>query len=88
MSRSRLLDVATAIFAFLAAFFRFKSAAGQLPRIVMYWGRTPDIDPFYLAMKNSALMNTIAALCSGVSAGLFALNIIFRRNRRCSVIEL
>ncbi len=82
---NRWLDVATAIFAFIAAGFWFSSAAFQLPPIVTYWGQAPDIDPFYQAMKFSALMNMIAAVCSGVSAALFAIKLClihYARRRR------
>lgn len=75
--KSRYIDIATAVFAFLAAVFWFLSAAGKLPPMVAYWDSTPDSDPFYQAVKFSALMNTIAALCSGVSAALVAMKLFF-----------
>jgi hypothetical protein len=74
---SRRLDVATAVFAFLAAIFWFLSAAGKLPPMVTYLDGAPDTDPFYAAMKFSAFMNTIAALCSGVAAALCAIKLFF-----------
>jgi hypothetical protein len=78
---SRWMDVAAAVFALLAAVFWFLSAAGKLPPIVAYWDRTPDSDPFYQAIRFSALMNTIAALCSGVSAALFGIKLFFLQSR-------
>jgi hypothetical protein len=74
---NKKLDMATAIFAFIAAVFWFLSAAGRLPPLVSYWGQAPDTDPFYQAMKNSALMNTIASVCSGLSAALLAVKLFF-----------
>ncbi len=76
-AKSRWIDVATAGFALLAAVFWFLSAAGKLPPMVSYYDSAPDTDPFYQAVKFSALMNTIAALCSGVSAALFAVKLFF-----------
>ena len=71
---NRRLDVATAIFAFIAAVFWFLSAAGRLPPMVMYWDQAPDTDTFYQAMKFSSFMNMIASVFSGLSAALFAIN--------------
>jgi hypothetical protein len=74
---ARLLDIAAAVLAFAAAVFWFLSAAGKLPPIVAYWDRTPDTDPFYRAVKFSALMNSIAAILSGLSALAFAIKLFF-----------
>ena len=61
-------DIGTAIFAFLAAIFWFLSAWGKLPPMLSYWDGAPPNDPFYLAVKFSARMNTYAAILSGLSA--------------------
>lgn len=63
----RWLDIATGICAFVAAIFWFLSAYGTLPPIVSYWGHTPEDDPFLVAIKYSAAMNTWAATFSGFS---------------------
>lgn len=64
----RSLDIAAAIFGFLAAGFWFASAAGHLPPITTYWLQAPSNDPFYVTMKFSAEMNMWAAIFSGLSA--------------------
>jgi hypothetical protein len=74
---SRWIEIAAAVFAFLAAVFLFFSAAGKLPPIVAYWDKTPDTDPFFQAVQFSAYMNTISAMCSGVSAALIAIKLFF-----------
>jgi hypothetical protein len=74
---SRWIEIAAAIFAFIAAVFWFLSAAGKLPPIVAYWDRTPDSDPFYQAVKFSAYMNMIAAIASGISAALIGVRLLF-----------
>jgi len=62
------LDVAAALLLIISAVFWFLSAYGKLPPIVTYWGQTPERDPFYQAVKFSAVMNRWAAGFSGVSA--------------------
>lgn len=62
------LDISAALFAFVAAAFWLLSASGTLPQMLTYWGGTPPNDPFYLAMRFSASMNTCAAVLSGISA--------------------
>lgn len=62
------LDIGTALFALIAAFFWFKSATGNLPEMVSYYDHTPETDPFRVALKSSAKMNQIAAGFSGLSA--------------------
>ena len=74
---SRWLEIWAAVAAFIAAFFWFLSAAGKLPPMVMYWGKTPDSDPFYQAVKFSAYMNMVAAIASGVSAALIGFKLFF-----------
>jgi hypothetical protein len=66
-----------AVFALAAAIFWFLSAYGKLPPIVTYWGGAPESDPFYQALKFSARMNTIAAICSGCSATLFGVRLLW-----------
>ena len=48
------LDILAAVFALIAAVFWFLSAYGKLPPMVAYWDRTPDNDPFYVAVRFSA----------------------------------
>ena len=74
---SQWIDVGAAVFALLAAVFWFLSAARKVPPMRMYWDKAPDTDPFLQAVKFSAYMNTIAALCSGVSAALIAVKLFF-----------
>ncbi len=62
------LDLGTAIFALGAATFWFLSAYGNLPPLQSYWGSAPPDDPFFIALKSSAKMNTIATVFSGLSA--------------------
>ena len=64
----KTLDIIAAITALLAAVFWFLSAYGKFPPMVAYWDKTPDNDPFYIAVKFSASMNRWAAGFSGVSA--------------------
>ncbi len=73
----RLLDIASASFAFLAAFFWFLSAYGKLPQNLIYLGSDPEADPFYSAIKYSAGMNTWAAVLSGCSALCIFLKVFF-----------
>jgi hypothetical protein len=61
-------NIAAALFAFAAAIFWFLSAYGKLPRMITYPGYTPDTDPFFKAVKFSAMMNRWAAAFSGLSA--------------------
>jgi hypothetical protein len=65
---AKWFDIAAAVFTFGAAVFWFWSSYGDLPTISAYWGYTPPADPFYVALKFSARMNTIAAFLSGLSA--------------------
>jgi hypothetical protein len=69
------LDIITALFAFIAAGFWFVSAYGKLPPLIAYWDATPATDPFYQAVKFSALMNRWAAAFSGISALSFAVRL-------------
>jgi hypothetical protein len=62
------LDMAAAITALFAALFWFYSAYGELPKMITYWGSTPESDPFRQAIKFSAQMNRWAAGFSGLSA--------------------
>lgn len=62
------LDIVSAIFALFASSFWFLSAYGKLPIMQTYWDSTPDDDPFYKAVKYSAIMNKWAAAFSAVSA--------------------
>jgi hypothetical protein len=62
------IDVAAALLAIIAAVFWFVSVYGKLPPIVAYWGKAPESDPFYDAVKFSAVMNRWSAGFSGASA--------------------
>jgi hypothetical protein len=64
----KFFKIGVALFAFIAAGFWFASAAGELPIIRSYWDSVPANDPYYMAVKFSALMNRWAALFSGLSA--------------------
>jgi hypothetical protein len=72
------LDVGTVIFAFAAAIFWFLSAWGKLPQMLSYYDAAPENDPFYVAVKFSARMNTWAAILSGLSALCVGAGIIAR----------
>jgi hypothetical protein len=65
---SKLLDIAMAATAFIAAIFWFLSAHRKLPPLVTYWGSAPAADPFFTAIRFSAVMNRWAAFFSGLSA--------------------
>lgn len=73
------LDVATAVFALIAAVFWFASAYGKLPPMVSYWDAAPENDPLYMAVKFSAKMNRWAAGLSGASALCMAIKIMVAR---------
>ena len=64
----RVLEIGTALFAFLAAVFWFLSAYGKTPPMVSYWDSVPETDPFYKAVRYSVRMNKWAAIFSGLSA--------------------
>jgi hypothetical protein len=74
------LDLAAALSALAAAVFWFLSAYGKLPSMVTYWGRTPEADPFFQAVKFSAAMNQWAASFSGGSALCMAIRLFLRRS--------
>jgi hypothetical protein len=64
----KYLDIVAAITALIAAVFWFLSAYGKLPPMLSYWDKVPDNDPFYMAVKFSAVMNRWAAGFSSASA--------------------
>jgi hypothetical protein len=70
------LDVAAALFAFGAAAFWFASAYGKLPPMVAYYDAAPKNDPFYTAIRFSAMMNRWAAGLSGASALCMAIKML------------
>jgi len=72
------LDIGAAILAFGAAVFWFRSAYGNLPPILPYWDKTPDTDPYYIAVKFSAAMNRWAAAFSGASALCMGMRLFIR----------
>jgi hypothetical protein len=72
------LDISAALLAFAAAIFWFLSAYGKLPPMVTYWGSTPNSDPFFLAVKFSAVMNKWAAGFSGLSALCAGVRLLIR----------
>ena len=61
-------ELASAVFALIAAGFWFWSASGEVPPLRMYWDRAPDDDPFKVAIEKGVKLNRIAALFSGLSA--------------------
>ena len=62
------LDLATALFALVAAVFWFLSAYGKVPPMLAYWDATPATDPYRKAVERAARLNSIAAALSGLSA--------------------
>lgn len=79
IAMEKWLDVAAALFAFLAAIFWFLSAYGKLPPMGMYWDSAAPDDPYFLAVKFSAKMNRWAAGLSGASALCMAIKIMVAR---------
>jgi hypothetical protein len=73
------LDIAAALFAFIAAVFWFLSAYGKLPPMVAYWDAAPENDPLYMAIKFSARMNRWAAGFSCALALCMAIKIMVSR---------
>jgi hypothetical protein len=61
----RAFEIVSATCAGVAAVFWFLSAWGKIPVIQTYWDRTPENDPFFVALEASALMNKWAAGFSG-----------------------
>lgn len=76
---SKWLDTAAAVAAFVAAAFWFASAYGKLPKMISYWGYTPETDPYYLAIQFSAKMNRWAAGFSGLSALCMSISLLVHR---------
>jgi hypothetical protein len=62
------LDLGAAVTSLAAAGFWFFSAARRLPPMVAHYDQTPASDPFYSAVRFSAVMNKWAALLSSLSA--------------------
>jgi hypothetical protein len=54
--------------AFVAATFWYLSARNKLPPIVPYWDRTPDDDPFFIAIQTGVKLNRWAAGFAAASA--------------------
>jgi Na+/proline symporter len=79
MGMRKWLDIIAAVFAFAAAVFWFLSAYGKLPPMITYWGSTPESDPYYQAVKFSALMNRWASGLSGASALCMGLKLLIDR---------
>lgn len=75
---TKWLEGGAALTAFVAAVFWFLSAYGALPKMVSYFDQAPQTDPFFMAVKYSAMMNRWAAGFSGVSALLISAS-LFRR---------
>lgn len=57
---------------FVAAVFWWWSAAVPLPAPGMYWEKSPENDPFLMAIRHGADLNGIAAILTGVSVALAA----------------
>jgi hypothetical protein len=72
------LDLGAAISAFAAAIFWFLSASGQLPPIT-YLGFSPPNDPFAIAMRFTAHMNSCAAVFSGISALCWGVKAVYTK---------
>jgi hypothetical protein len=71
----RYLEIGVAVFAFIAAAFWFASAAGEFPRMLTYCNSVPPDDPYYVAVKFSALMIRWAAFFSGLLAVCAGVNV-------------
>ena len=65
------LNLASALAAIAAAVFWARSAT-PLPPMLSYFGGVPATDPFFIALQESARMNSHAAICAAISAALFA----------------
>lgn len=64
-----ILDIGSAVFALIAAYFWFCSAYVKIPPLeVLFGGVTKEDHPFYQGIKDSAALNKWAAASSGVSA--------------------
>lgn len=72
LSRSRVLNMLSALFAFAAAVLWFLSGVHPLPAMQGYWDKVPVSDPFFHALQEIASLNCYAALCAAASAMLFA----------------
>ena len=72
------LNPGSALAAIAAAVFWARSAT-PLPPMLSYFGGAPTNDPFFVALQESARMNSHAAICAAISAFLFALATISGR---------
>jgi hypothetical protein len=64
---SVLLQCVAVVAGLAAALLWFRSAAGPLPPMRMYWDAAPPGDPFYQAVVQGARLNRIAAFLTGAS---------------------
>jgi hypothetical protein len=64
---SLLLQCLAVVSGLGAALLWFRSAAGPLPPMRMYWDAAPPGDPFYQAVVEGARLNRIAAFLTGSS---------------------
>ena len=74
-NRTRLLmwlDRGSIGAALAAALFWWLSARVHLPAPKPYWTETPDDDPFFMALRHSANLNSVAAVFAGLSVFLTA----------------
>jgi len=74
----RWLNIVAAMFALTAAIFWFLSAYGELPPMLTYFDGAPANDPFYQAIRFSAVMNKWAAFFSFGSAASMGMAGLFR----------
>ncbi len=68
LSERTLIRALYEVLAFIAAVFWFVSAKGRLPPMGPYWDAAAPSDPFHVAAKFSARMNSWAAVFTGLSA--------------------
>ncbi|MGH7088006.1 MAG: hypothetical protein ACREFQ_03810, partial [Stellaceae bacterium] len=66
----------SAVSAGAAAYYWFVSALVPLPRMITYWGSTPENDPFYQALKQSAKLSQDGAFYASVSAITLAVAVV------------
>jgi hypothetical protein len=68
------LSAVAAVFAFIAAIYWFRSAYGEIPDVITYWGGAPKDDSWVRNYQMSARMNMYAASFSGASAFSWAVS--------------
>jgi len=75
------LNLLSALAAFAAAYFWFRSATGDLPPMRSYFDAAPPDDPFTQAVQAGARDNRIAAVLAGI-AGVASLAAAVTQHRQ------